>query len=370
MNFTAQNIKIDYHPFGSSMPGRTFKQYNYKYGFNGMEKNNSTSNGIEGANYTTPFRMLDTRLGGRWWSQDPIVHPWSSPYVGFADNPVYFSDPSGLGVDPPGNDEPTQDEGAEACKNDPKCHYEPIPKKDDDKPKKSETKTEGDNRSGSEKGEMIKTVSGPGDRNVNYKGHIVKDYGVLYENNYKPLPFEVTWENNIGEFETYYFISKSSDQYTNVNLGLAGALEKFELKAVLGGDAFNIHGQATGKYLMTDNSLNIGIYQGQNGHTGFKAGAELMAYIFSGKAEGGVTISILTIDLSASAYAGGGSIGGAFRAYYDKNQNVIVISGMENLGLVIGQRTEATFTIEATWFKDKYDKIINYFNNKYPIFFK
>ena len=53
--------------------------------------------------------MLDARLG-RWLSPDPIVKPWESVYAGFANNPVYYTDPSGLdavndGNGPGGNNE-------------------------------------------------------------------------------------------------------------------------------------------------------------------------------------------------------------------------------------------------------------------------
>ncbi len=69
----------------------------YRYSYNGMEKDNEVSpTGVTGADYTTEFRELDTRLGGRWWSPDPVVKPWESPYAGFANNPIAFADPSGL----------------------------------------------------------------------------------------------------------------------------------------------------------------------------------------------------------------------------------------------------------------------------------
>jgi|GEM_PF-2772454 len=42
----------------------------YRFGFNGMEKDDEV-NGSNGTSYTTPFRQLDPRLGGRWWSRDP-----------------------------------------------------------------------------------------------------------------------------------------------------------------------------------------------------------------------------------------------------------------------------------------------------------
>ena len=50
----------------------------------------------QGNSYATPFRMNDPRLAGRWWSTDPITKPWESPYAGYGNNPVSFTDPLGL----------------------------------------------------------------------------------------------------------------------------------------------------------------------------------------------------------------------------------------------------------------------------------
>lgn len=82
------------HPFGMLMPGRHSTSESYRYGFNGMEKDDEVK-GISGGSYTTPFRQYDPRLG-RWMSTDPITQPWQSPYCAFDDNPVYYADPSGL----------------------------------------------------------------------------------------------------------------------------------------------------------------------------------------------------------------------------------------------------------------------------------
>src|SRR5690606_7535097 len=72
----------------------------YRYGFNsGSEKDDEIAG--SGNIYGTEWRMLDVRLGGRWWSPDRIVKPWESPYAGFANNPIYYSDP--LGLDPEKN---------------------------------------------------------------------------------------------------------------------------------------------------------------------------------------------------------------------------------------------------------------------------
>jgi RHS repeat-associated protein len=81
----------------------------YRYGFNGMEKDDELAG--DGNSYTTEFRQLDPRLGGRWWSPDPIVKPWESPYAGFANNPILFVDPEGLNPGPgDGNTESSEDD--------------------------------------------------------------------------------------------------------------------------------------------------------------------------------------------------------------------------------------------------------------------
>ena len=61
----------------------------YRYGFNGMEKDEELSLGI----YATLWRMYDARIG-RWSSLDPEMHkfPSSSPYSAMANNPIVLAD--------------------------------------------------------------------------------------------------------------------------------------------------------------------------------------------------------------------------------------------------------------------------------------
>ena len=47
-----------------------------------------------GNHYTTYFRQYDPR-SGRWWSVDPVIHPWQSSYTAMDNNPVRFTDPFG-----------------------------------------------------------------------------------------------------------------------------------------------------------------------------------------------------------------------------------------------------------------------------------
>ena len=82
------------YPYGMNQPLRSWDSgAEYRYGFNGMETDPEVK-GEWGNHYTTYFRQYDPRVG-RWWSNDPVVHPWESPYVAFHDNPIYFSDPLG-----------------------------------------------------------------------------------------------------------------------------------------------------------------------------------------------------------------------------------------------------------------------------------
>ncbi|MGK0285232.1 MAG: RHS repeat-associated protein, partial [Salibacteraceae bacterium] len=84
----------DYYAFGSQMPNRNANTNEYRYGFNGMEKDDEVKG--NGNSYTTMFRQYDPRLG-RWLSLDPKMRklPFHSPYIAFANNPVIFVDPNG-----------------------------------------------------------------------------------------------------------------------------------------------------------------------------------------------------------------------------------------------------------------------------------
>jgi RHS repeat-associated protein len=80
------------------MPGRKFNSGNYRFGFNGKEKNPE----IDGGNYDFGARYYDSRIG-RWWSVDPLEHiyPSTSTYSTSLNNPIKFIDTDGrFVVDP------------------------------------------------------------------------------------------------------------------------------------------------------------------------------------------------------------------------------------------------------------------------------
>ena len=84
----------DYYPFGMLQDARHGSKANYRYGFNGMEKDDELKG--EGNSYDFGARMYDSRVG-RWFSTDPIEKSFSSfsPYIYSFNNPILFTDPDG-----------------------------------------------------------------------------------------------------------------------------------------------------------------------------------------------------------------------------------------------------------------------------------
>ncbi|MEZ4980031.1 MAG: RHS repeat-associated core domain-containing protein [Saprospiraceae bacterium] len=75
---------MDYYPFGLEMEGRTADFENYRYGFQGQEKDDEIKG--SGNSYDFNFRIYDPRLG-RFLSTAPLSpdYPWNSPYA-FSEN--------------------------------------------------------------------------------------------------------------------------------------------------------------------------------------------------------------------------------------------------------------------------------------------
>ena len=84
----------DYYPFGWTMPGREGLSDHYRYGFNGMERDDE----VKGSGNSMDFgaRIYDSRVG-RWLSTDALgaKYPGTSPYGFVRNNPVWRIDPDG-----------------------------------------------------------------------------------------------------------------------------------------------------------------------------------------------------------------------------------------------------------------------------------
>ncbi len=93
VNFTADiRSYFNYYPFGMEMPGRTFNNDQYRFGFNGQERDNEVS-GTGNIN-TAEYWEYDTRLGRRW-DLDPKSTFGLSDFSVFGDNPILNIDPDG-----------------------------------------------------------------------------------------------------------------------------------------------------------------------------------------------------------------------------------------------------------------------------------
>lgn len=92
-----EKAHLDYYPFGMLMPSRNSSASQYRYGFNGKEKDDELKG--NGNSYDFGARIYDPRIG-RFLSIDPrssdFVH--LSPYVSSTDNPIYYIDQDGEGA--------------------------------------------------------------------------------------------------------------------------------------------------------------------------------------------------------------------------------------------------------------------------------
>jgi len=92
----------DYYAFGMVMPGRSsvMSGSEYRYGFNGKEKNEDRDGEEEIGNLTTydyGFRIYNPGIG-RFLSVDPLApdYPWFSPYHFAGNTPIWAKDLDGL----------------------------------------------------------------------------------------------------------------------------------------------------------------------------------------------------------------------------------------------------------------------------------
>ncbi|MBI2967015.1 MAG: hypothetical protein HYY40_04285 [Bacteroidetes bacterium] len=94
-NYAVVSSYNSYYPFGMQMPGRNFNSSDYRFGFNGYEKDNEWRN-IQGADYDFDGYGYDA-LTGRRKGPDPLAgkYPEISPYAAFGNNPVLFVDADG-----------------------------------------------------------------------------------------------------------------------------------------------------------------------------------------------------------------------------------------------------------------------------------
>jgi RHS repeat-associated protein len=86
----------DYYPFGMQMPSRSFNSEDYRFGFNGKEKDPEGLGG-SGTTYDYGFRIYNPNIA-KFLSIDPLykTYPYYSSYQYAGNSPVAFIDLDGL----------------------------------------------------------------------------------------------------------------------------------------------------------------------------------------------------------------------------------------------------------------------------------
>jgi RHS repeat-associated protein len=84
----------NYYPFGMEEPGSGVNAQNYRYGYNGKEKDQKGEWGL--SNYDYGARIYNPAIA-RWLSLDPLMnkYPYLSPYNFVANNPIIYVDKDG-----------------------------------------------------------------------------------------------------------------------------------------------------------------------------------------------------------------------------------------------------------------------------------
>src|SRR5690606_29292783 len=98
--FNETDIKSfnDYYPYGMVLQNRSLSEAEvHRFGFQGQEKDDE----VKGNNATTTYtnRVYDNRVA-KWYSMDFEYQssPYSSPYVAFENNPIYYKDLEGNSI--------------------------------------------------------------------------------------------------------------------------------------------------------------------------------------------------------------------------------------------------------------------------------
>ncbi|PCJ89992.1 MAG: hypothetical protein COA57_00120 [Flavobacteriales bacterium] len=96
VNFAIVDAFNNYYPFGMEQPTRIYNSPDYRYGFNGKEKDDEIKG--TGKSYDFGARIYDPRLG-RFASTDPWEgkYSWQTPYAYFKNRPVSQIDWNGFG---------------------------------------------------------------------------------------------------------------------------------------------------------------------------------------------------------------------------------------------------------------------------------
>ena len=156
-----------------------------------------------------------------------------------------------------------------------------------------------------------------------------------------------------GRFNKTYFGSSTSisgfnaEVYNNwgqgidknaFDLGASFSGLKGDAKIRLGSVENNINASLNGSVLSANANLGIGVYTGEGKKYGVIGGGEAGAYALKGDVQFGLSILGVKVSGSTGGSLGAAHIGGSIGVYYDESADKHVIEGFEHIGLGVGEK--------------------------------
>jgi RHS repeat-associated protein len=295
-------VAQDYYPFGMIMPERTFSATTkgYRFAFQGQEGDDEVSG--EGNSYAYKYRMHDPRLG-RFLSIDPLSskYPQWSPYQ-FSGNQVIST---------------IELEGAEPLKD------------------ANEYGKALESKKSSSLNQEVSTVENFEDQNTweSYKNRSTE--WSVYDDDGEILDGAITGGFTLLKAEAYDYSGRNVVNFgykSTVMEARIGVHKKF---GPLGG--FDVN--ASGGLGQVEASTESGWFNGEGGDYGLKINGELGLYGVKGEYTPSLNIlNAVTLSGTVGASAATANIGGGLNLFYNDSTEDITISGMQHVGLIVGEK--------------------------------
>lgn len=291
-----------------------------------------------------------------WLSVDPMAkkYPNISPYAYTFQNPIKYTDPTGMEPDGWGrgsdgtwtySDEITSSNYKDLGYNDYRPNNSII----------SNARI-GDNPSG----DVFLGSNELDYHYATYNDYALANGGTDYFRTYaNGTQFGFLGMVSGYEYDKDYFGSNGSWNMFTGNVGYT--LGKHSLQAGvdyntvsasidsrIGGKAHNISIGGRGSFLSAKANGIFGLLAGENGETGFRMGAE--AYGLEGEFKVGIKLFNIGLSATYGASAYSAHIGGSGGLYINKD-NILIIEGMENIGLGIGEKLGGRIEIDLNTYK-------------------
>lgn len=348
-----------YYPFGlkQKVAGEVVNQTGYKYKYNGKELQDELGLNF----YDYGARNYDAALG-RWMNIDPLAEkfPGWSPYSFCYNNPMRFTDPTGMAPD-------------DWVKKDGKWSYvESITT-----PAQATAAGYDDFRSNGSIINNAKIGSGAtGDVYLGAGGDshyaTAEDYAVanggksfgnsfwndtqggsyLYSGGFN---YNSTYAGISGnhQFFTASGFNNTGNGSLPLALDLGGSISGTtgSISGRLGTSNFGVFGNANGSAFTLDGSISSGILTGEGSKFGAMLGGNVGAYTLKGEYSGGFSIGGISMQGTVGGSLVSAHIGINMGTHYNSSNGTFNINFQENVGLGIGEKGAINISIPVPFVK-------------------